>query len=685
MAQCKIGAQLYINRGDTTAQIHDWVDLMADHGLSLIRLFMSWDLLEHSPGNWDFTQFDAVFEQAEKRGMEVVPTLMSVSPPGWMRSSTGSQDVGDLDDEDFWQAGLKYIDTVVTRYAGHHSLHSWIIWNEPARCLSKNNPNTMENFRKFLHDKYDYSIDEINAKYYQQIENFNQIGEVKESDNFTSELEFLSYAEDIDWLEFTVQDLEIKLRGIAERVRKIDTKHPLHINPHRISQCLSESGQSIFRQAHTVDFIGASVHPPWHSVRFPEHRIDQSVAMFSDYMRSATQDKDRKFWISELQAGPTIFSAFKSSGPRPVDLRHWIWEGIGSGAEAIMFWCFNNRNNGFEAGEWGLLNMQGKPSTRLKEVQAITQKIEESASLLSQCTPAKGKVGIVVSEENWNLALLEGDGDSLHNVRNTQMATDAVCGAYCMASDLGYEVEFIYEGNIADTSWREHIDVLLLPGCTALQGRTLSHIKNYVTAGGLLIADGLCAWKNGDGSLSNSGEQLEDIFGAQTEDVFGDSHGEIIYGDKRISHNLAQIAFTDNASCIARSNDGLSAVVAKDHTNNGRAIHIGTIFFQAYFMHYDSQLLQIFAEMIEGRVQRALQIKDNPSNIRVRELEHPEGSVFIVLNRGQSEKLRLAIADGYHVCDEHGKEVDTEAFTINQNEVRILALQNSVHTISSSN
>ena len=48
-----------------------------------------------------------------------------------------------------------------------------------------------------------------------------------------------------------------------------------------------------------------------------------------------------------------------------------------------MFWCFNARSDGFEGGEWGLLNQLGQPSERLEAACDVAQTVQENQALFN--------------------------------------------------------------------------------------------------------------------------------------------------------------------------------------------------------------------------------------------------------------------------------------------------------------
>ncbi len=675
MSKIRLGSQLFINRNDNGDQIRRWVGDMSQQGFSLIRLFLSWDLIEPRQGQWTFDQFDHVFDAAEEHGLQIVGTLMSVSPPGWMRSTRGMQDIGDLDDPDFWQAGMHYIKNVVTRYAKHPALDSWILWNEPSRVLDTNNERAVQSFRNFLKEKYNNDIEVLNKDYFQQFENFEQILNIQDASS--SQLEFMSYTEDIDWLEFTCLYLSEKLEAIAKQTRTFDSVHPVHINPHRISQCMSESGQDIWQQSQICDFIGSSVHPPWHSVRFPKDRIQQSVALFADMMRSASKDPNKRFWVTELQGGPTVFSAFEPSGPKPAELRQWIWESTASGAEAILFWCYNNRDDGFEAGEWGLVQDNGKASKRLQSIIKTAEELSAAQALLDQTSPHAGEIGILVSSNSWNLGFVEGEGEDRDNPRNKQMASDAVCGAYCIAQDLGFEVRFIHEREITELDAHE-LGTLIAPGCTALTDECLQALQRYVDQGGHLIADGMFAWKLANGRLARHRHtELDQLFGASVGEIYGGSQAQCELHGEFFKTNLMQICFDENESCIARWDDDNVAVIKKSHQHGGSALRLGTIFFQDYFINSTDAHRHIFQHLLSASLIRPIHIPYLSQDIRLRRLKHPHGEVCIIMNNGESRSVELNVEANTAIHQLDGSILTDSQLILNKDEVRVFLLQPS--------
>ena len=54
----RIGAQFFVNPQDSTEDIIKHFDLMQEHGITLVRLFILWEHIEPDEGLWNFSNYD---------------------------------------------------------------------------------------------------------------------------------------------------------------------------------------------------------------------------------------------------------------------------------------------------------------------------------------------------------------------------------------------------------------------------------------------------------------------------------------------------------------------------------------------------------------------------------------------------------------------------------------------------
>ncbi|MCD9020757.1 beta-galactosidase [Cohnella silvisoli] len=644
----RIGSQLFINKDDTPEYVKRTVVKMKENGLEIIRLFMIWEQLEPEDGVWRFDNYDACFEQAAESGLTIVPTLMSVSPPGWMRLTEGPQSLADLDDPAYLERTKEYIRRIAVRYGNHAQLDSWILWNEPSRAIYKT-PYAIKAYSRYLQNVYG-TIDEVNKGSYIQYSSFEELEEGMGREILSYEQPFVSFNEQVEWTRFTVSNMREQLTFIRNEIRKWDPVHPVHVNPHNVQLDMQGVGQSIWMEADLVDFMGCSAHPMWHSVRYPQKRWTQSVGYFADLMKSATRDPERKFWVSELQGGTTLYSSVKPFTPSRHTMKHWIWEGIASGAKAVVFWCFNSRNAGYEAGEWALLNQLEKPSPRLLAAKEAAELIGAHEKLFAEAVPEKGKVLLLYSERSMALGQVEGEGNYPANPRNRNMYADAIAGAHLLLSDLSASVEFISEDRLAGEGIDKDIRVLILANTIVLGIREIEVIDSFVRGGGMLIADGLVGMKDENGKLDAATlRKVAALFGAAVEDIETDDEGLELYGENGDVvlpgwFYRLPLEAGGTSRVTARFSDGRAAATCRSY-GKGTAVRLGTNAFQRYFANPDAITFHFVQTLVGEAISGDIHLNEGDNGptagLRLKTLHHPEGKVLVVLNEGPRRTAKL--------------------------------------------
>lgn len=629
----RFGSHLFVNPEDTTGDLFPRLAELAGAGFTLVRLFMTWNQLEPRPGVFRWTPFDEVFDEAGRLGMKVVPTLMAVSPPGWMGLTNGLQEIADLDDPAFMDAALAHAHRVVTRYREHPALDSWILWNEPGRRPRPDSPHVIRAYQAYLADEYG-SVEAFNQSAYRPVASFGEILPPP-----SEQSGFVSHHGRIDWLRFCVANLQTHLGRLAATVHELDPDHPIHVNPHRVSQCLAEDGQSIWEESDLVDFMGCSAHPAWHSVRFPRDRYGDSIAMFADLARSATRDPAGHFWVTELQGGTTLMSAFESLHATPAESRQWLCQGVASGAKAVVYWCANARTDGYEAGEWDLLDLHGRPTAQLDAIADEIRRLTPHAERLSRARPPRADLAILVSEQSEVLDLADGNGESAANPRNRQKTADAVSGAYLLAADLSLEVRFMDLRRLAETPVGEMPPVLVLPGTVVLDTASLEKLEDIARSGRLVVGDGLCAWKTPHGRLAGSLWPAADRFWGAVCQHYGalpETAPIIITNREKLPAWFlrARLAPVADTRIQARWSDDHSPAVTWRPVGRGAACRVGTVLFQHYLTSASPVVRDWFRALISDRLdQDCPRLLTAPLGIRLRRLALDDTHIAFAINR----------------------------------------------------
>jgi beta-galactosidase len=628
----RFGSHLFVNPEDTPETMRFCVGVLDNAGFKLIRLFVSWSLVQREPDNFSWRPITDIFDEAHNRGMKIVATLMSGSPPGWMKLTRGVHDSADLDDPGFSERSIEHVRTVVHKFRDHPALDSWILWNEPARQISTNNKYARKNFQKFIAARYGSDVAAYNAEHYVPITSFE---EADPGNIATGEIAFVSHRTKVEWIAFTLHDLQEKLSELAREVRALDGVHPIHVNPHQLAKCMAEGGQSIWQEAEVVDFMGCSAHAAWHSVRFPRARYGTSIALFADLTRSATLHPDGHFWVTELQAGTTLMSGFVPLAASPQEARVWLWQAVAAGAKAVVYWCAHARTDGYEAGEWDLFDFHDRPTPRLETIGRTIRDIQPHLPLFSKATAPRPDVGILVSEAAHILDLVEGSGEDPRNPRNRQRGMDAVLGAYLIAADLSLEVGFYELGRLSKLSPASLPRILLAPSLTVIDEDNITYLEKAVATGCLLIGDGFFAWKDAYGRLAQSSYALADhLWGAvcSTYEALEEGYSfEIAPGDFQRGWFVRAMLNASDAKSVCFWPDGIAAFTRRQ-SGKGVACRIGTFFFQDYFAQPDAKMLAWFHKLTADHLDTTLRLANPSATLRLRRLQTGDGEFGILIN-----------------------------------------------------
>src|SRR5208337_3432880 len=64
----RVGAEFFLNRSETKETVEKHFRLMRESGLTVVRIFVIWDDIERTPGNWNLEGYDWIYNAAAKNG-----------------------------------------------------------------------------------------------------------------------------------------------------------------------------------------------------------------------------------------------------------------------------------------------------------------------------------------------------------------------------------------------------------------------------------------------------------------------------------------------------------------------------------------------------------------------------------------------------------------------------------------
>ena len=564
-----VGAEIWIEPGQTEQQIDNWFSLAAQNGMKSARLFLMWNYIESEKGKYDFKLYDIAFDAAERYGLEIEATLCAIHGPAHLdKSFFGRPQFNELfSSERVMKASASYIKACVTRYSGRKSLGCWWVLNEPRR-FNPQSPLATSKLHQWLKDKYS-NIENLNRAW---LTSYSKFTEITYNPLWEKGSYFHWPSSAIDWYLFQRDFLTWNLEWIVTEIKKWDNSHEITMNPANIFESAHLYNLPAYRKM--FDIYGASMHAAWQLCFLPRNCYGFAVGGICDILKGAAPDG--RFWISEMQGGNNIWSGKEAMCPDSNDLAQWVWTGIGTGARKVIYWALNYRKKGIEAGEWGLCGFKGESTDRSQMTAKINSILDDNADFFRHSRPSKGNITLVISPETMRL-LLHIDA---FNAGAEKFDKDAhilsLMTWYVALCECGHIPEIKY---LEDYDWEseESRRTVILSDAIGIPDKCIERMKSFVHLGNTLIAEGLTGFF--DDNETNRFQQkndFEELFGGILEDLRMKDSTEIIhfYGiEKTLSaYKWIPIMKAESGKAIAIAGEECCAI--ENHYGAGKTIWI---------------------------------------------------------------------------------------------------------------
>jgi beta-galactosidase len=590
MRDFTLGTMYWLNPNHGPEEFdEDMRRIKADNFL-LIRVFVTWEYIENIEGEYDFSGMDMLFEAADKHGLKVMATI-GFYPPFWLTrqlDQSGKNDPGRypcLERPEVTEPLLRYVQHVVTRYRNASALAYWNLWNEPTANDTPCQP-VLEKFVAWLKSRYS-TIQELQDAWNGEHSIFKLV--------CPESLEALTvdWVRDVfrladrgrcapvqyDYHRFTMWNLTEQVTMLSKAVKALDPVHPTHTNLHSMASNPVAIGQDRFRLSEAVDTISCSIHAS-NDYRPGEQVCDRAgnFAFGVDQTFSWTKGA-RPTWVGELQAGTTACHWNKYT-PSAKTVAYELWRTLAGGLDGVVFWQWQGWRGGlFELGEFSLRNASDGGSTdRSEAVKEFGRLYQENKTLFGEVERPASQVALLYSHDTCIGKLMQGcERPMLAGYAND--AIYALFGCYRALSQANIAVEFISEERVEQGGLNRY-QVLYMPGVETMRAGTAAKIKDFVSAGGAVYADGRCAFLDEHLYLRDRipGHALAEVFGACEADFVAASDAEITSDDGRTlhAHIFSQyLKPLGDGRVTARFPGGRPAVVDNCH-GKGRTRLVGT-------------------------------------------------------------------------------------------------------------
>jgi beta-galactosidase len=628
-AQLSIGTEFFLNRTETKGSIEKHFRIMHENGLTLARIFVIWDDIERTPGNWDFQKYDWIYDAAAKNGIKIAATLCSEDPPGWKQRTPFYHHYTNLDNAEYRADAAVYLDKVVSRYKTHPAQGIWLLMNEPNKYDT--DAATFAAFGRWLRKKYG-SLDELNKHWFRPQASFSSV-------TITPE-QLSAYWTDprayVDWKEFNVDNLIDELLWIRGRVLAIDPNHPIHFN---VTRPVGDAeGQDVWKEKPIPDILGFSIHAAAaFPVDTPENEFGERYAYRLDLIANASQsDPAKPFWVTELQSGPTLYTARSPLTIMPQDLSRWMWDSYGAGSKAVIFWLWHPRDIGTEGGEWGLVSADGSPSARLPAVKAVADVLRGNPSL-AKAHPQPARVAILYNRE----ANIVNNFDGRKQGRQGEVE-ESLFGCYLALLRAHIPSQFVDLDQLKKGEVNK-FSVLYAPDSYAIDDRGLAALKDYVKQGGTLWADGLLAWKTETTQVRPTVPGgLTDLTGVEASDIYPVQAARpySVTAHNELGGELWKLPLQlKGAQVVLRDNDG-NPFAVRHSFGKGVVYYFSSAVTLAYARRGNPIVQQWIVEPAAGEKEKMpVQLIEARDKVIFRGLIGTEGPVAILSNWGETQKV----------------------------------------------
>lgn len=470
-----IGAEVFIEPGQTPQEIDTWFRRMKEAGMTLTRIRM-FERYMHTPdGKWDFSLFDEAYKAGEKYGIKIYGNLFPATP---------FTDVGGFKfprDEQHLASIADYIKNLVTHFRQFKSSYGWVPINEPGSGGMPKNEFAKQKFEAW--------------KKVQPVAAYNSKG-----------FEHFDFAEERFLMDYNIWFL----KWLADEIHKYDPGSPVHVNNHAIFQLAAEYNFPEWRKFLTS--LGGSAHASWHFGYFNRDQYAVAMSANSEMLRSGAGPIP---WLmTELQGGNNTYSGYNAMCPTKEEIDQWLWTTIGAGSKGAIFWCLNPRASGVEAGEWAMLDFQDNPSDRMKAAAAVATVINNNQQLFANATVVESGISIVyIRESMWVEKKLQTGGKPYEG-RDAGGVMKSALGYFEALSEMGLQANFkeIDEFDFSGTDYSG--TTIILAHQIAVPSRHWQNLQHFVSKGGKLIADGLTAYYDENAvCIMKTGFPLEKLFG----------------------------------------------------------------------------------------------------------------------------------------------------------------------------
>ena len=503
-----------------------------DLGFNTVRTWVEWATCEPEPGKYNFENLELLLRLANEMGLRVFIQMYVDSAPDWVAHhhphALFEAQSGDkvhpqsapgacTDNKSVEEAVLNFYSETAKVATQYPNFFGWDLWSEPhiINWASLDYiPNvqfcfcdgTRARFREWLKEKYS-SLDNLNQAWYRNFKEWDHV----DPPRFST---ILSYTDFIDWKTFIYEKLVEDMQARYNAIRSVDKTHL--ITAHAVGASLFQSphvgagATDDFLMARPLDYYGVSIYPRHNNPNYAWSVTTLRTVM--DFIRSANREKGG-WYVGELQAGLGTVALQVSDPVTPADHRIWAWSAIAKGAKGVNIYAYYPMSSGYEAGGYGLINLDGTLTERAINAGKIADVVNRNQSLFLSGIPTKAEIGIVYNP----LTQMVG---GMQRRDFPGALSQSLIGYFQSFANHNIPVDFIHREHIENQDFSQY-KLIIIPYPIMFTREAAEGLRAFVENGGHVLAEARIGWNDDRGYASEiiPGLGMHDIFGVREHEI----------------------------------------------------------------------------------------------------------------------------------------------------------------------
>jgi beta-galactosidase len=371
----------------------------------------------------------------------------------------------------------KFIEATVLQYRDAANLVGWDAWNElrwnvQADGLVDYSPYAIQEYRRWLDARYG-GLDGLNRAWKRRYPSWDDVWPGKMPDRpYTDMIAFQHF---LTWR--SVQHAWKRY----DLIKSLDPKRPvtvhggqptvLHGSDRYPTATALHRGNDWFF-AERTDGIGCSSFPLWGGREMDAEGFSNRLL----FLASAAQGK--RIWLSELQGGRSNIGFEVHQSVDAASQQRWIWTGLASGADTILFWCWRDEVFGRESNGFGMAGNDGLAGERLAAMKKTADVLAAHGSAIEEFEPESPEVGILFSPQAYYTYW------SQYGTASTPLEGIQGYARALIRRSIPYRI--IEEEHLAQL---DGIKILFMPRAIVLDQEVSDALVRFVQNGGVIVCE----------------------------------------------------------------------------------------------------------------------------------------------------------------------------------------------------